>query len=114
MIEISHELIRYSVHFKDILCCDCFDDEIYFLLRHKANCETFEARFWDVENSYFDLIYGTVMVICYDLLVYASRKYNLFGKNCITDIVNTKPVQTELCSICIDFLEKLTYYIFLN
>ena len=102
MIEISHEIIRYSVHIKDIFCCDCFYDEIYFLLRRKVNCETLEARFLYVENCYFDFIYGTAaMVICHDLLVYMNQKYSLIGKNCITNLVNTKPIKTELCSICV-------------
>ena len=101
MTEISHELIRYSVHFNDILCCDCFYDEIYFLLRKKVNFQIFEKRFFDYENCYFDLIYGSAMVICHDLLIYMSEKYSLIGKNCITDVINTKTDQIELCSICI-------------
>ena len=101
MIEISHGLIRYSVHFKDILCCDCFYDEIYFLLRKKVDFENFEERFSDIENCYFDSVYGSVMIICYDLLTYAAQKYSLIGKNCITELVHTKPDKTELCSICV-------------
>ena len=101
MIEIPHELVRYSVHFNDILCCDCFYDEIYFLLREKVNLEIFKERFSDVENCYFDLVYGSAMVICYDLLMFAAQKYNLIGKHCITDVVDTKPVETTLCSICV-------------
>ena len=101
MIEIiSHEMIRHSVRFNDILCCDCFYDEIYFLLRHKVNYETFEARFLDVENCYFDWIYGTAMVICHDLLIYSSQKYNFIGRSCVIDTVHTKPDKIELCSIC--------------
>ena len=107
MIKISHEMIRYSVHFKDILCCDCFYDEICFLLRQKVNFEIFEERFLNVENCYFDLVYGSAMVICHDLLLYSSQKYNLIGKHCITDFVDTKPLQTELCSICaVDVFRK--------
>ena len=100
MVEISHEMIRYSIHFKDILCCDCFYDEIYFLLRQKVNFEIFEARFLNVENCYFDLVYGSAMVICHDLLMYSSQKYSFIGKNCITDVVDAKPVESTLCSIC--------------
>ena len=45
MIEIHHEMIRYGDHFNEILCCDCFYDEVYFLLRQKVNDEIFEERF---------------------------------------------------------------------
>ena len=98
MIEISHEMIRYGTHIKDILCCDCFYDEIYFMLRQKVVCQKFEERFEDVENCYFKIIYGASVVICYDVLLYADKKYSLFDrKKCITDLVN----DIEICSICI-------------
>ena len=100
MIETSHEMIRYHIRFKDILCCDCFYDEIYFLLRQKVSYEIFEERFANVENCYFDLIYGTALVVCHDLLLFASQKYKLIGKHCIGETVVTKPVTTFLCSIC--------------
>ena len=101
MIEISHEMIRYQIHFKEILCCDCFFDEIYFLLREKVNYESFEERFSNVEDCYFDLIYGSAMVICHDLLIFISQKNNLTRKHCISEVVDTKPVTTTLCSICV-------------
>ena len=46
------------------------------------------------------LIYGSAVVICHDLLLFTSQKYNLIGKHCIPDVVDTKPVKTTLCSIC--------------
>ena len=101
MIKISHEMFKYTVHFKDIFCCDCFYDEIYFLLRQKVNFEIFQKRFSFVENCYFDWIYGTAMVICHNFLVNTSQEYNLVSKNCITDFLTTKSGQTiELCSVC--------------
>ena len=100
MIEIRHELLRYNVHFTDILCCDCFYDEIYFLLRKKVDFEKFEERFSGVENCYFDFAYGSVVITCYDFLTYTARKYRLIGNNCITELVHTKPDKTEICSIC--------------
>ena len=108
MIKISHEMIRYNVRFNDILCCDCLYDEIYFLLRQKVNFEIFKERFSHVENCYFDFIYGSIMVICHDLLIYSSQKYNLIGKHCITDFIESKSNQTiELCSICaVDVFRK--------
>ena len=35
MIEIHHEMVRYFVHVREIFCCDCYFDEIYYLLRKK-------------------------------------------------------------------------------
>ena len=108
MIEVPHEMIRYGVHFKDILTCDCFHDEIYFLLRQKVKYEIFMMRFLDGKNCYLDSIYGTIMVVCHDLLYYISQKYSLIGKNCITEIVCRKTNQIELCSICaVDVFRKI-------
>ena len=113
MIEIWHEMIRYDVHFNEILCCDGFYNEIYFLLRQKVNYEIFEERFLKVENSYFDLIYGSIMIICYDLLKISSQKYKLSGKNCVIyrlNLIELPCVQVAL----LKFLEELTYYTPLN
>ena len=108
MIKISHEMFKYTVHFKDIFCCDCFYDETYFLLRQKVNFETLQERFSNVENCYLDWIYGTAMVICHDLLFKTSQEHSLIGKNCITDFLTLKFGQEieeiELCPVCaIDF-----------
>ena len=35
MIESYHEMVRYFVHIKEIFCCDCYFDEIYYLLQKK-------------------------------------------------------------------------------
>ena len=37
MIGIFHEMIRYAVHVKEIFCCDCYFDEIYFFSPKKLN-----------------------------------------------------------------------------
>ena len=108
MIKISHKMARYSLPFKDILCCDCFYNEIYFLLRQKINFEIFRERFSHVGNCYFN-IYGSILVICHDLLIHISQKYNLVGnKHCITDLIDTGSNQTiELCTICsVDVFRK--------
>ena len=97
MIKVSHEMIRYGTHITDVLCCDCFYDEIYFMLRHKVDSETFEKKFEHVENCYTSMIYGASLVICYDVLLYADKKYTLFDGRCITEFAN----KIEICSICI-------------
>ena len=100
-------MLRYGVHFNDIITCDCFFDEVYFLLRQKVNYDTFEKKFAG-ENCYLDTLYGTIMIICYDLLYYVSQKHNLGGNNCITEIVCFKPNRIELCSLCaIDVFRKI-------
>ena len=101
MIKISHEMFKYTVHFKDIFCCDCFYDETYFLLRQKVDFETLHERFSNVGNCYFDWIYGTVLIICHDILFKTSQENSLTGRNCITNIETLKSGQKiELCIVC--------------
>ena len=105
MIEISHEMIRFDVHFKDIFCCDCFYDEIYFLLRQKRNYEIFEERFSKIENCYFSFVYASMIIACYNTLKFSKNKYNLSSTKCIETIL-TKDI--SLCSICtIDLFREI-------
>ena len=45
MTEIFHEMITYEVHIKEIFCCDCYFDEIYFFLQKEKSYEFFENKF---------------------------------------------------------------------
>ena len=45
MIEISHELIHFGDPFNELFCCDCFCDEVYFLLRQKKDYEILKRDF---------------------------------------------------------------------
>ena len=77
MIEIHHEMIRYGDHFNEILCCDCFYDEVYFLLRQKVNDEIFEERF-EKHNCFITFFDGIVIVVCGDILKFIrDSKYEL-------------------------------------
>ena len=77
MIEIHHEMIRYGDHFNEILCCDCFYDEVYFLLRQKVNDKIFEERF-EKYNCFITFFDGIVIVVCGDILKFIrDSKYEL-------------------------------------
>ena len=45
MIEISHELIHFGDPFNELFCCDCFYDEVYFLLRQKKTMKFLKRDF---------------------------------------------------------------------
>ena len=45
MIGIFHEMIRYAIHVKEIFCCDCYFDEIYFFLPKKKTMN-FSKKFF--------------------------------------------------------------------
>ena len=101
MIEIWHEIIRHDGHFNEILCCECFFDEIYLLLRQKVKYEIFEEKFEKIENCFFDLIYGIIVVICCHLLTFVhEKKHKLFNTSCITDVIPCKADKIVMCTIC--------------
>ena len=73
MIEIFHEMIRYFIHIKDMFCCDCYFDEIYYLLRKKKNYEYFEKKFSEEQNCYFDTVFASLITVCYDFLRFSKK-----------------------------------------
>ena len=100
MIEIHHEMIRYGDHFNEILCCDCFYDEVYFLLRQKVNDEIFEERFEKYDNCFITFFDGIVIVVCGDILKFIrDSKYELSKNTCIKDVVWCLKNKIILCSI---------------
>ena len=72
MIDIFNEMIRYFVHIKDIFCCDCYFDEIYYLLR-KKKYEYFEKIFSEEQNCYFDTVFASLITVCYDFLRFSKK-----------------------------------------
>ena len=97
MIEIYHEMVRYFVHINEIFCCDCYFDEIYYLLRKKKNFDCFEKKFSEEESCYFDVVFGSAIIVCYDFLRFSKEKNNLSKSLCIETILSQ---YIQLCSMC--------------
>ena len=83
MIEIFHEMIRYEVHTNEIFCCDCYFDEIYFFLRKEKNYEFFEKNFSEEHNCYFDSVFASLIIVCYDFLRFSTTKKKTFHNQCV-------------------------------
>ena len=82
MIEIFPEMIRYEVHIKEIFCCGRYFDEIYFFLRKEKNYEFFEKNFSEEHNCYFDSVFASLTIVCYDFLRF-SKKNITFHTQCV-------------------------------
>ena len=67
-------MIRYEVHINEIFCCDCYFDEIYFFLRKEKNYEFFEKIFSEEHNCYFDSVFASLIIVCYDFLRFSKKK----------------------------------------
>ena len=76
-------MIRYEVHINEIFCCDCYFDEIYFFLRKEKNYEFFEKNFSEEHNCYFDSVFASLTIVCYDFLRF-SKKNITFHNQCVS------------------------------
>ena len=99
MIEIYHQMRCYGDNVKEILCCDCFYDEVYYLLRQKVDYQKFEEI---IEKDYFISVFdGTVIVVCNNILEFIrSKRYDLSKKTYISDVIWCLKNRIILCSIC--------------
>ena len=57
MIEIYHQMRCYGDNVKEILCCDCFYDEVYQKFEEKIE-----------KDPFINLFDGTVIAVCNNIL----------------------------------------------
>ena len=82
----------YGDNVKEILCCDCFYDEVYYLLRQKVDYQKFEEI---IEKDYFISVFdGTVIVGCNNILEFIR------SKRCVSNVIWCLKNRIILCSIC--------------
>ena len=99
MIEIDHQMKFYGENVKEILCCDCFYDEVYYLLGQKVNYQKFEEII--EKDPFINFFDGTVIAVCINILEFLrSKRYNLSKKTCISDVIWCLKNRIILCSIC--------------
>ena len=80
MIKIYHRMRCYGNDVKEILCCDCFYDEVYYLLRQKVDYQKFEEKI--EKNIFINFFDGMVIAVCINILEFLrSKRYNLSKKN---------------------------------
>ena len=64
--------IKYRQHLdiKQVYCCGCFFDKLYYIFNSKDFIEykTFEEYFIKVEGYFKDFISGSVVIVCNDIL----------------------------------------------
>ena len=111
MIEFCQRIHRYGRNFHEVLCCDCFFDKVYFLLRKKEDDgEIFQEEFEKYDDCFIYFFDGTIIVICSQIIKFIRDEKNeqLFMKICTTEVVFCSSNKIVLCSICIfDIFKKL-------
>ena len=68
MIKIEHKLIRDQIHIHEILCCDCYFDLCFYLLRRKSNFDEVHNTFDNLSNCYYVVAYDMMLLSCYKML----------------------------------------------
>ena len=73
--------LKYRIHqdIKELYCCGCFFDRLYFIFSSKdlIDYETFEKDFIEVKGYFKDFIFGTVVIVCDDILSFMFEKGQL-------------------------------------
>ena len=101
MIEFHYKIHRFGNNFHEILCCDCFFDEVYFLLRKKEDDgEIFEEEFENYDECFITFYDKTIVVVCADIIQ--------FVHTCVRDVIWCQKNKIILCSICtVEIFKKL-------
>ena len=99
MIKIEHELIKDQKHIHELLCCDCYFDLCFYLLRRKVIFDEMNNRFSNLSNCYYSVVFNTMIVSCYKMLrfVISSNKDKLYGRNCFETFLKQN---SRLCVLC--------------
>ena len=107
MVEIYHQMKCYGNNVQEILCCSCFYDEVYYLLRQKVDYRNFEEKI--EKHQFISFFDGTILVVCNNILEFlCTKRYELSKKTCIGDVIWCVKNRIILCSICtIEIFRKL-------
>ena len=83
--------IKYREHLfiKEVYCCSCFFDKLFYILNSKDLIEytTFEKDFADVEGYFKDFIFGSVVVVCDDILFSMFEEGQLYSSFYICSVI---------------------------
>ena len=91
--------MKYREHLfmKEVYCCGCFFDKVYYILNSKDILEynSFEKDFIEVEGYFKDFIQGTVVIACSDILSLMFEKGQLYSSFYICCVVRESKLLYE-------------------
>ena len=104
MIKNLHNLIRNQIQIDELICCDCYFDLCFFLLRRKVNFDEMHNWFNNLSNCYYAVAYNTMIVSYYKFLRFEihNNKDKFVGRNCFETF--HKLNDARLCILCINDL----------
>ena len=102
MIKIEHELIRDQIHINEILCCDCYFDLCFYLLRRKSNFDEIHNTFDNLSNCYSAIACNMMILSCYKMLNFVfDNNRDKFYRNCFKTFLKINNSRLRLCILCI-------------
>ena len=111
MIKIEHKLIRDQIHIHEILCCDCYFDLCFYLLRRKSNFDEIHNTFDNLSNCYYPIACKMMILSCYKMLnfVFDNNRDELY-KNCFKTFLK---INNSRLRLCILVLVSMIFFFFL-
>ena len=100
MIKFEQQLIKDQKHVHEIICCDCYFDSCFYLLRKKVNLDEFNNRFSNLSNCYYSFVFSTMILCCYEILTFMiiNNMNELYGtRNCLQTFIKQN---SRLCVLC--------------
>ena len=84
MIKIEHTLMKNQLEIHELICCDCYFDLCFFLLRRKVNFDEMHNRFNNLSNCFYIVAFNKMMVSCYHFLKFelSNTCYDFPKRNC--------------------------------
>ena len=75
---------KNELYIKDVLCCGCFFDELYYILNSEELIEhnAFEKHFIKLKSYFKDLISGILVIVCNNILTLKLDCY--YSHSCCT------------------------------
>ena len=75
------------------------------MLRKKKTMDVSKKFFSEEQNCYFDTVFASLIIVCYDFLRFSKKKYSLSKSMCIKTILSEN---IHLCSICtVDLFKRV-------
>ena len=102
MIKIEHDFIRDQIHINEILCCDCYFDLCFYLLRRKSNFDEIHNTFDNLSNCYYAIVCNMMILSCYKMLIFVfDNNRDKFYRNCFKTFLKINNSRLRLCILCI-------------
>ena len=96
--------MKNQLEIHELICCDCYFDLCFFLLRRKVNFDEMHNRFNNLSNCFYIVAFNNMMVSCYHFLKFelSNTCYDFPKRNCFKTFY-------ENGTMCIQYINDLFF-----